>query len=205
VKADEREALKWITQEFLTPATDDSDTHQSLSKKRALNPALATPKPSGKGSEMYGWDFNEEMFENNAKLNEVSEEGVNVIDAIRKFEENEKIVMAMEKWRMWSFDVFEVKSLVGELTLPFLMMRVFHDLGFQSSLGISETVFANYMQSLTKLYFDPEEVCYHNQFHASDVLETHYYFMRSDVFTNCSELDKFASLVAAAAPPALQN
>eukprot|EP00494_Astrolonche_serrata_P023428 UN23686 len=84
------------------------------------------------------------------------------------------------------------------MSLPYMMIRIFHELRIKELLNISEVVFANYIKTLSDLYKPEKEVCYHNQYHAADVLCTHYYFLKSKKFDELSLLDIFASLVAAA-------
>ena len=51
----------------------------------------------------------------------------------------------MENFRQWDFDVFALKNIAAEMTLPYVMMRIYYDLDIQNSLNISESVFANYV------------------------------------------------------------
>merc|ERR1719204_2314994 len=71
--------------------------------------------------------------------------------------------------------------------------------------GLSQEHFSNYATSLANLYYSPDEVLYHNSYHAADVLSTHYYFLKADRFGDFPLLDVFASLIAAAAHDVAHN
>eukprot|EP00494_Astrolonche_serrata_P033932 UN34201 len=106
----------------------------------------------------------------------------------------------MSQFRTWEFDMFEVRDVCGDaFTLPYLALTIFYQLGIESELDIPMNTFADYMLSLSRTYHPTDVVLYHNSLHAADVIFTHYFFTKSPIYSDCSLLDLFASLIACAA------
>lgn len=109
-----------------------------------------------------------------------------------------KINECLNKIECFDFDVFELDNLVGDQTLFYLSHEICNSLLFFEDL-VNESKFKNFIQEITKGYYR-SDVKYHNDLHASDVLQTLYNMIeRGDVYYKCklTELDTLAVILSA--------
>jgi len=199
VKQDEREVLRWISDDILT---ENSTTKKAGETGETGHiPMLNSPR-SARGTK----SFDKEAFETSIQItNGVKEEGSSLIASYDELSANPVVSKSMEQFGKFGFDCLQLKVSMGEMTLPFLLLRIFNELDISNKFGLSQEHFSNYATSLANLYYSPDEVLYHNSYHAADVLSTHYYFLKADRFGDFPLLDVFASLIAAAAHDVAHN
>eukprot|EP00494_Astrolonche_serrata_P033904 UN34173 len=121
------------------------------------------------------------------------------VNKITKVQSIPNVVKAMKHFRTWKFNIFSIYNELKDYTMPYLGLRVFHELSIGEELDLSEHVFVNMLMDFVRKYRPPEEVIYHNALHAADVMCTHYYFIKSKIFERVPLLDIFASIVACCA------
>jgi len=212
---EEREAIRWLTETWLSVKRDSDSRDPSPDS----SVGLATPRPSrflDQMSAFPSWtDLHGESTSHPMRIDEDDEDdcatdsrslpGV-VSDPIMSPTENETKIVSFgndgalarlfENFPCWDFDVFKVHNICGELSLPYIALQVFHDF---CDLGISQESYLGYMTALADHYRPQDEVLYHNSLHACDVLATQYFILRSMLFDEYDKMDLFASLLAAAA------
>lgn len=110
----------------------------------------------------------------------------------------EKLDEILNKVECFDFNVFELDELVSRKTLQYVSSEIF-SLSLYFEDMINEEVFKNFIEEITKGYFR-DEVKYHNDLHAADVLQTVYTMVeRGDLYYRCKleELDILSLLLSA--------
>lgn len=112
--------------------------------------------------------------------------------------EIEKIGEILNKVECFDFNVFELDELASRKTLYYVSSEIFNlSLYFEDM--INEEVFKNFIEEITKGYYR-DNVKYHNDLHATDVLQTVYTMVeRGDLYYRCKleELDIMSLLLSA--------
>jgi len=104
---------------------------------------------------------------------------------------------ALNKIEDFEFNVFELDELVRTNTMVYVANEIFNSLYFYEDV-IDEKCFRKFVQAISDGY--SRDVAYHNDLHATDVMQTVYVMMeKGSVYYKCSlmEIDYVAILVAA--------
>ena len=97
----------------------------------------------------------------------------------------------------FDFNIFELNDLVGKHTMIYVAHEIFNSLYFYEDV-INEKVFRNFVMKISDGY--NRDVKYHNDLHATDVLQTVFVLMeKGNVYYKCQlmEMDYIAILVSA--------
>ena len=103
----------------------------------------------------------------------------------------------LSKLEDFEFNIFELDKLAGVNTMLYVANEIFSNLYFYEDM-IDEMVFKRFVVAIASGY--SRNVLYHNDIHATDVLQTVYVMMeKGSVYYKCSlmEIDYIAILVAA--------
>jgi hypothetical protein len=96
------------------------------------------------------------------------------------------------------FNVFNVSNYSNELELLVLMNHLFRLYNFKEILGIPSNIFKNYFYLVNISY---RKNPYHNSIHATDVVQTFYFFSKTcnvEITCNLTELELFSLFFAGA-------
>lgn len=107
-----------------------------------------------------------------------------------------KVNECLNKIDGFDFDIFELDEIIQRKSLYYVSNEIFSVLNFYEDL-IPETTFRSFIETITDGY--SRSVSYHNDLHASDVLQTCYCIMeRGSVYYNCAltELDYISILLS---------
>lgn len=109
-----------------------------------------------------------------------------------------ELIQCLNKIEDFDFNVFELNDIVKSNSMLYVANEIFSSLYFYEDV-IEEKKFRKFVTKITEGY-DRVEAVYHNDLHATDVLQTLYVMMeKGSVYYKCNllEIDYIAVLVAA--------
>jgi len=188
-------AISGVSEGSQTPSSsmtklDTPDVPSKRPSQIAIQVTSATPLPSSLSSPRFDDD-------DGAEIN--LEERKALYENVKIREVMDQVAQCLANFQAWDFDVFNLHTVAGDMTLPICGLQMFREMHVEDRFGIGEEAFVDFMNRVSMNYQPLDKVLYHNFIHGADVMCTHYYFMRSDPFAIVSDLDRFASICAAAA------
>jgi hypothetical protein len=186
------EVSKWISKDFTPTGQDSRRNFQFLNRSysTSLAPAIRMVQ--------------EPVTESRIKHRSNSMESGNdarkkhTVDSLQvgSFTTNYEVLGFLVRSAQWEFDIFSFSDTCQGAPLSTLMMYYFHSLQISSKFPIDDRTFQNFSSLIERGYND---VPYHNNIHAADVMQCVYYFLTaSDFSKHISALDGFIALIAAA-------
>ena len=94
-----------------------------------------------------------------------------------------------------AFDSFQIEQILSELSLPFIINKIFHRYDFLESFYISNETLFNFSKEITHGYF--KENKYHNATHIIDSLQAmHYLMYTGNLQSQMKKIDVFSVFIS---------